>query len=129
MICAAGMSRSAAIEGAPSSVTSFLPPSSTEARLGVGPAVPNICAAFDDRAAKQSLRERGCHGIADVCSPGRLAKDRDPLGVTAKRGDIRLDPAQRGLLVQQAIIAGDMVGTFRVQLGVCKETERDQAGS
>ena len=56
--------------------------------------------------------------------PGRLAKDRDPLGITAKRGYIRLHPAQRRLLVQQGIIAGDMVGTFPVQLRVCKETER-----
>ncbi len=65
-----------------------------------GPRGAEYPAAFDDRAAKQSLRERRRHGIANVCPPGRLAKDRGPLRITAERGDIRLHPAQRGLLVQ-----------------------------
>ncbi len=59
--------------------------------------------------------------MADGGRPGRLAKDGDLVGVSAKLVDVRLDPPERLHHVKHAHVAGGLV---RVQAG---EAEGAQA--
>ena len=58
-------------------------------------------------ACPKSPREPGAtRWVHTDQAAGRLAADRDRGRVAAERGDVALDPAQRGLLVQQPVVAG-----------------------
>ena len=79
--------------------------------------------ALNDRRAEQSYRPRRDQVIAHRHSAGGFAGDGDLLRVTAECGDVVTDPAQRGLLVGQAVVA-DRAG--RTERRVSQETQRTQ---
>ena len=62
-------------------------------------------AALTDRAVEQAPGQRGGHERADGPPACRLPGDRDPVRVPPEPGDVALHPAQRRLLVQQAVVA------------------------
>jgi hypothetical protein len=59
----------------------------------------------------------------DAVPTGRLAEDRDVARITAELGDVALDPAKRRLLVQEAVVAGGVVGRLFGQCPVGQESE------
>lgn len=59
---------------------------------------------------------------AHTAATGRLAQDRDVARVPAEGADVALYPAQRGLLVGNAEVAGP--GTRSIQGGVGEEAQR-----
>ncbi len=62
-------------------------------------------AALDDGAVEQTAgRGRGQEG-AHRLATGRLARERHAAGIPTERGDVPLGPAQRRLLVEQAVVA------------------------
>ena len=62
-------------------------------------------AAGDDRGAEQAGRAGSHQMVADRHPPGRLPGDGDLARVAAERGDVVAHPAQRGLLIGQAVVA------------------------
>src|SRR5580704_17925914 len=61
-------------------------------------------AALEDRALKESARDRRDHECANAHPAGRLAEDRHAPRVATKARDVALDPAQGRDLVQQSIV-------------------------
>ncbi len=62
-------------------------------------------ATLHDRALEQVGREWGEEMQAHTRRAGTLPKDRDPGRVAAKVLDVVVDPAERQILVQQALVA------------------------
>ena len=79
--------------------------------------------ALDDRRAEQPRRPGRDQVIAHRHAARGFAGDGDLLGVAAERGDVVADPAQRGLLVGQAVVA-DRAG--RTERRVGQEAQRTQ---
>ena len=65
-----------------------------------------IGAALRDRAVEEARRERRRELRVHAQPAGRLAEDRHVVRVAAELRDVALHPAQRGLLVHQAVVAG-----------------------
>ena len=62
-------------------------------------------ARLRDGSVEESLRLGGSEQHADAHSAGRLAEDRDVVGIAAEAGDVVAHPAQRGHLVAHAVVA------------------------
>ena len=73
---------------------------------------------------EQSGGQRRQHAGAGVDRAGRLAAQCDAARIAPEGLDVALDPAQHGLLVQDAVIAERV--TFAVQRWVGKESEQAQ---
>jgi hypothetical protein len=64
-----------------------------------------VSTAFGDGAGEQPAGSGGGE-LGQDAEPARgLAEDGDAAGIAAEAGDVALDPAQRGLLVHQAVVA------------------------
>ena len=77
------------------------------------------CARLRDGAVEESLGLGCSEQHADAHSAGRLAEDRDVVGVAAEAGDVVAHPAQRGDLVAHAVVAA--VGVIAVGEGLVVE--------
>ena len=84
-------------------------------------------AAFADRAGEQPARQRRGHQRAHRDRTGRLAGDRHLRRITAESGDVGAHPAQRGDLVEQAIIARRVLRRLGGERRRGEETEHAQA--
>ena len=80
-------------------------------------------AAFADRAGHQVPGKRRRHQRADRDRSGRFAGDGDARGIAAEGRDVLLHPAQRGHLVEQAVVARGVVRRFLGQFGMDEEAE------
>ncbi len=74
--------------------------------------------ALRDRLVKQPSRRRRGHQVHHAEPARRFTRDRYVRRIAAERGDIALHPAQRLDLIEQAIVAGDLPGRLRAQLGM-----------
>ncbi len=81
-------------------------------------------AALGDRVREQAGRRGRGHVVAHALAAGRLAEDRDIARVAAERLGVVPHPAQRRLLVLQAVIAAGPAGPFGVQRRQREEAER-----
>ncbi len=63
-------------------------------------------AAFDDGLVEEPAASLGEQLQANTLAARRLAEDSDVVLVPAERGDVRLDPLHRGLLIQKAVVSG-----------------------
>jgi hypothetical protein len=75
---------------------------SAVARLG-GVFEGVVAAALNARP--RAIRERAEDLLGHRSGPGGLARDDDLRGITAERRDIALDPLQRRVLIEVAVIA------------------------
>ena len=94
-------------------------------RLG-GPAGRNpvhTAAALDDRFLDQIPRQRRGNERLDAAGARALAQDRDVVRIPAECGDVGMDPFERGDLVQEAVVAGNVVRTLRGQERMDQEAE------
>ena len=82
--------------------------------------------AFDDGAVEQPRRQGRDHHALDILRTGRLAPYGDIARIATERGNIVAYPAQRGDLVQQAVISRRSVRRFRTQFGQRQKSQRPQ---
>lgn len=67
--------------------------------------------------------ERTPHHVERTRRTSRLTADDDLVRVTAEVGDVIVDPLQGELLVEQAVVAGGVVGGLSAEVGMGEETE------
>src|SRR5262249_29640470 len=60
-------------------------------------------------------------------SAGRFAEDGDVVRIASERGDVVLDPLQREILIEVAVVAGGMLWRFGGQFRYGEQTEDAQA--
>ena len=85
--------------------------------------------ALRDRTNEESFRARRTHQAPDRKCAGRLPEYRDLFRISAKNGDVLLHPLQRRNLIEDAVVAGDVVLGFFRQLRMCQEAEADPGDS
>jgi hypothetical protein len=61
-----------------------------------------------DRTLEEVCAGRCHHMHAHAAGARRLTGDRDTVGITAERSNLRLHPAQGQLLVQEAVVAAQL---------------------
>jgi hypothetical protein len=76
-------------------------------------AVP--AAALDHRACEQAASRRRREVCAHRPAARRLPRDRDVVAVTAERGDVAVHPSERGLLVEDPLVARRAIGRLAVE--------------
>ena len=86
--------------------------------LGLGAGVEELArAALDERAVEQPRRARRREQRAGVARAGRLAEHQHGVRVSAERRDVVADPAQRGELIERAVVADRAVGAGQRGVG------------
>ena len=97
-------------------------------RLGRGPAPrAEAAAALADGGVEEAARERRRHQLVDAPRAGRLAEDGHARRVAPERGDVPLDPAEGGDLVEEAVVARRPVPGLGAQQRVGEIAERPEA--
>ena len=76
---------------------------------------------------EEAAGQRCRHHMVDTPRPGRLAENRDPVGISAECGDVSPHPVERGDLIEGAIVTRRAVLRFRAQQRVGKIAERPKA--
>ena len=75
---------------------------------------------------EQTTSQRTLADGADTSGSGTLPEDGHIVGITAKLGDVGLDPLQRLDLIQDTVVAGHTVRTLSGELAVRHEAEDAQ---
>src|SRR5262249_24452140 len=88
-------------------------------------AIRRTLAACTDRPVKQPLAAGRDELQACVLGARRLTEEGHVLRVAAEYGDVVAHPLERGLLIEQPLVARRRA--FRLETGVREETERAQA--
>src|SRR5262249_14013058 len=83
-------------------------------------------AALSDSSANQPAGKWRSHQGADGERPCRFARDRDFVGIAAKRRDIFLHPAQSRNLIHQSIIPRSVLARFLGQLRMREKSANAQ---
>ena len=87
-------------------------------------------ARLRDCTLEQPLGLGGAHQHADAHATGRLAEDRDIVGVAAELADVIADPLQRRDLVAHAVVAALRIVAVGqglvVEIAECSETVVDR---
>ena len=105
-------------------VPSFGSPARASARV-----TSRIAAALHDGAVEQSLRERREQERHHVRAAGRLAEDRDALGIAAERRGVLAHPGERAHEIERAVVArSDRAASRRrrTDRGVVQPAERTE---
>ena len=84
-------------------------------------------AAFADGFGEEAFGEGRGHQRADGEGAGGFAEDGDVGGVATEGGDVAVDPGDGGGLVQEAVVAGGVVGRFGGEFGMGEEAEDAEA--
>ena len=75
---------------------------------------------------EQTTGQRTLADGAHTTGSGTLSEDGHIVGITAKLGDVSLDPLQRLDLIQDTVVAGHTVRTLSRELAIRHETEDAQ---
>lgn len=71
-----------------------------------------------DGTDEETTEQGAVDGVVDLGRAERLAHDGDAVGVTAKVGNVLLDPLQGGAVVEHTVVAGGVVAVLGERLGV-----------
>src|SRR6185437_3627194 len=82
---------------------------------------------FEDGFVEQAVGERRGEEIENAEAAGGFARDRDVIRIAAEGRDVALHPAQGFDLVEEAVIAGDVVWRFGAQCGKREVAESTEA--
>jgi hypothetical protein len=86
----------------------------------------HIGTALDDRAMEQAARQRR-HQVDECAQPARrFPEHRHLLRIAAERADVLPHPFQRGLLIQESVIARRVIGGLGRQRRMGEESERPE---
>ena len=85
-----------------------------------------VGAALGYGAGEQAVRQRRGELRVHAQAARRLAEDGHVERVAAKEDDVAPHPGQRRLLIEDAVVAGDVVGRLGGERGVGQEPERAQ---
>ncbi len=86
----------------------------------------HIC-ALRDRFREQAARIGRRHQVHDAEPARGFARNRDVGRIAAERSDVLLNPAQRGDLIEKAVVAGDLAARFRTERRMRKIAEHPHA--
>src|ERR1022692_3780154 len=84
-------------------------------------------AALSYGAVEQAFRQRSREQVADSPGAAGLAENRHVAGIAAKGLDVPAHPFERGDLVEDAVITGDMMLRFGGELREREKTEGAEA--
>ncbi len=96
-------------------------------RDGAGGAEAEGRAALGDDAAEEAAGEGRGHEDGGVDAAGGFAEEGDVGGIATEGCDVLLHPAESGDLVEEAVVAGAVVGRLGGELGVGEEAHDAEA--